>query len=241
MTVPDQTAVRMASAGEPVTVVGAGPAGLACAIVLARAGRPVIVREWHKSVGNRFHGDFQGLENWSDDRDVLDELSRAGIETNFGSHPIRDGTAFDAWGRAYRVHGDRPFHYLVRRGGDDGTLDSGLLAQAVVAGAEVRFGDRVEDPTGSTVFAIGPRTADAIATGYVFETDHPDGNWIAFNDRLAPLGYAYLFIHEGRGTVASCMFTGFKHQAEHAERTVAFFVDKTGLAMRNPRPFGGYA
>lgn len=242
MTVHDQAAVRMASASEPVTVVGAGPAGLACAIVLARAGRPVIVREWHKSVGNRFHGDFQGLENWSDDRDVLDELSRAGIETNFGSHPIRDGTAFDAWGRAYRVHGDRPFHYLVRRGDDDGTLDSGLLAQAIEAGVEVRFGDRVADPpVGSTILAIGPRTADAIATGYVFETDHPDGNWIAFNDRLAPHGYAYLLVHEGRGTVASCMFTGFKRQAEHVERTVAFFVDKTGLAMRNPRPFGGYA
>ena len=62
------------SPDEPVTIVGAGLAGLACAIVLARAGRPVIVREWHTTVGNRFHGDFQGLKNWSDGLDVLDEL-----------------------------------------------------------------------------------------------------------------------------------------------------------------------
>jgi len=64
---------------QPVTIVGAGPAGLACAIVLARAGRAVIVREWHKTVGSRFHGDFQGLENWSDRVDILDELRGAGI------------------------------------------------------------------------------------------------------------------------------------------------------------------
>src|SRR6516165_9946124 len=64
--------------GEPVTVVGAGPAGLACAIALARAGRPVVVREWHNRVGGRVHGDFQGVENWSEARDVLDELGAAG-------------------------------------------------------------------------------------------------------------------------------------------------------------------
>ena len=129
----------------------------------------------------------------------------------------------------------------MRRGGHGGSLECGLLEQAIAAGAEVRFGDRVTDPEGSTVLAIGPRTVDAIAAGYVFETDRPDGNWIAFNDRLAPLGYAYLLIHAGRGTVASCMFTGFKRQAEYVERTVAFFREKAGLEMCDPKPFGGFA
>lgn len=225
----------------PVTIVGAGLAGLACAIVLARAGRQVIVREWHKTVGSRFHGDFQGLENWSDHEDVLNELRAAGIEPSFDAHPVREGTAFDAWGEAYPIQSDRPLYYLVRRGSHDGSLEFGLLEQATAAGAEVRFGDRVAHPEGSAVLAIGPRTADAIAAGYVFKTDQPDGNWIAFDDRLAPLGYAYLLIHGGHGTVASCMFTGFKHQAEHVKRTVAFFADRAGLEMRDPRPFGGYA
>tara|TARA_R110002051_G_scaffold26789_9_gene64856 strand:- start:7851 stop:9032 length:1182 start_codon:yes stop_codon:yes gene_type:complete len=228
------------SPDEPVTVVGAGVAGLACAILLARAGQSVIVREWHNTVGSRFHGDFQGLENWSDDRDILDELRVAGIETSFEAHPVREGTAFDAWGQAYPICGERPLYYLVRRGGE-GSLELALLKQAIGAGAEVRFGDRVADPVGSTILAVGPRTADAIAAGYVFETDRPNGNWIAFNDRLAPLGYAYLLIHAGRGTVASCMFTGFKRQAEHVERTVAFFREKAGLEMCDPKPFGGFA
>ncbi len=39
--------------------------GLAWAIGLARSGRAVIVREWHNRVGGRLHGDFEGLEIWS--------------------------------------------------------------------------------------------------------------------------------------------------------------------------------
>lgn len=233
----------LAQLGEtgPITVVGAGPAGLACAIVLARTGRTVIVREWHKTVGSRFHGDFQGLENWSDERDILDELRAAGIEPTFDYHPIHDSTVFDAWGEAYPVRGERPLYYLVQRGGRGGSLDFGLLKQAIGAGAEIRFGDRVNKVDGPAVLSVGPRAADAIAVGYVFDTDRPDGSWAAFDNALAPLGYAYLLIHRGRGTMASCMFTGFKQQALHVERTVAFFREQVGLEMRDPAPFGGFA
>ncbi|MEE9251548.1 MAG: hypothetical protein V3U93_10590, partial [Alphaproteobacteria bacterium] len=83
--------------------------------------------------------------------------------------------------------------------------------------------------------------ADAIAVGYVFETSMSDGNWICFDDSLAPNGYSYLLVHEGRGTLASCMFRGFKRQVEYVERTVAMFRDRVGLEMRKPRPFGGFA
>lgn len=64
--------------------------------------------------------------------------------------------------------------------------------------------------------------------------------WVVFDGQLAPLGYAYLLVHQRRGTVASCMFTRFKRQ-EHLDRTVAFFRDRVGLETRNPRPFGGFA
>jgi flavin-dependent dehydrogenase len=224
-----------------ITIVGAGPAGLACAIALARAGRRVVVREWHKTVGARFHGDFQGLENWSDERDILDELRALGIDASFDCHPVYEGVAFDARGASYAIKSERPLYYLVSRGSGEGSLDVGLLRQAVDGGVEVRLGERVRKVDGPAVLGIGPRVADAIAVGYVFETDMPDGNWICFDNALAPLGYAYLLVHDGRGTVASCMFTGFKRQADYVARSVTFFQDRVGLRMRGQRPFGGFA
>lgn len=226
---------------DPITVVGAGPAGLTCATVLAQAGRRVIVREWHPKVGSRFNGDFQGLENWSDQIDILQELASAGIGIRFDLHPVYGGTAFDAWGNSYQVESAEPIYYLVHRGSEPGSLDQGLLATAREAGADVRFDDRIETVDGPAVLAIGPRVADAIAVGYVFETGMEDGDWIWFDNRLAPLGYAYLLVHGGQGTVATCLFKDFKHEAGYLERTVDAFRARVGLDMRHPRPFGGYA
>lgn len=226
---------------KPITVVGAGPAGLACAIALAQAGRRVVVRESHAAVGHRFHGDFQGLENWSGDQDILDELQKAGIALNFERVAVSQGTVFDPHGQPYQVRSARPLYYLVRRGAQPGALDQALLTQAIAAGVDFRFADKVGVIDGPAVLAGGPRVADAIAIGYLFETDMPDGDWLALDNRLAPLGYAYLLVHGGCGTVASCMFTGFKKQEEHVERTIAFFREKAGLTMRNPQRFGGFA
>ncbi|MBI2959234.1 MAG: NAD(P)-binding protein, partial [Betaproteobacteria bacterium] len=64
----------MSAPSQVLQVVGAGPAGLAAAITLARAGCRVIVHEAQREVGYRFGGDLQGLENWSTKGDVLDAL-----------------------------------------------------------------------------------------------------------------------------------------------------------------------
>lgn len=46
------------------------------------------VFERRRDVGARFHGDFQGLENWSTEKDVLEELASFGIETAFDHTPV---------------------------------------------------------------------------------------------------------------------------------------------------------
>lgn len=223
-----------------ITIVGAGPAGLVCAIVLAKADRKVIVREWHKDVGHRFHDDFQGLENWSHDQDALQDLRDAGIDIGFAHVGVRRGVVFNSKDKPYDVGDAQPLFYLLRRGNRARTLDRSLLDQALAAGVEVRFNDRVQRASGDMVFAGGPRRADIIAVGKVFDTQMANGAWLALKPDLAPKGYAYLLVHQGRGTVASCMFTGFRNQAAHLSATLDFFERHAGLQMTNAKPFGGF-
>lgn len=225
---------------DPITVVGAGPAGLACAIVLARAGKKVVVREVRSNVGARFHDDFQGLENWSAREDTLDELASAGLDVGFDFYPIHGGVAWDAKARRFEFSSKEPLFYLVRRGPQPGTLDRALLSQAEREGVEVRFGDRAQHADESAVLSGGPRWADVIAVGYVFRTSLSDGAWIVFDRRLAPGGYAYLLVHAGRGTLGSCMFSGFQQQHVYLTRTLKFFQQRLELTLQDASRFGGY-
>lgn len=223
-----------------VEIVGAGPAGLAAALSVARRGGRAVVSERHTGVGARFHGDFQGLENWTTEGDVLEELADLGIEPTFEHAAFRECVFFDPEEREHAYRSLKPLWYLVRRGAAAGSLDRSLEAQALAAGVEIRFGEaRTHLPEGGIV-AHGPHRADAIAVGYVFETDRADAALGAVSDVLAPKGYAYLLTCRGRGTVATCLFADFHNEKTYLERTVEFFRKKAGLEMRAPRPFGGY-
>jgi len=222
-----------------IEIAGAGPAGLAAAITLARAGRRVTVHEAHPVVGYRHGGDLQGLENWTSEEDVLDMLRRLGLATDFAVLPCRAGTVFDAWDHAYALASDAPLFYMVERGPGPATLDTALLAQARALGVELRLGSRLDRLEGPGVLAVGPRTADGIAVGYHFDTSMPDGFWAICDDALAPKGYGYLLIMRGRGTVKSCMTRGFKQEQLYVRRTVEAFERLVGLRMENPEPHGG--
>ncbi len=199
----------------------------------------MVVHETSREVGYRFQGDLQGLENWTTERDVLDELREMGLTTAFAQHACREGTVFDAWGQAYPVRSRAPLFYMVERGPGRGSLDSVLLEQALALGVEVRFGSRLEQLEGPGILAAGPKAADAIAVGYHFDTDRDDGFWAICDETLAPRGYAYLLIMNGRGTVKSCMYSGFKQESVYVARTVEAFRRFAGLEMRNARPHGG--
>ncbi|MFZ5590000.1 MAG: NAD(P)/FAD-dependent oxidoreductase [Pseudomonadota bacterium] len=224
---------------EVIEIAGAGPAGLAAAIALVRAGRHVVVHEAQREVGYRFQGDLQGLENWTSKEDVLDMLHRLGITTDFAKLPCREGAVFDARGKRYALHSQAPLFYMVERGPGPGSLDTALLAQARALGVEVRLGSRLDRLEGPGMLAVGPRAADGIAVGYHFDTPMRDGFWAICDDEIAPKGYGYLLVMRGRGTVKSCMTRGFKQEQLYVRRTVEAFERLVGLTMENPAPHGG--
>jgi flavin-dependent dehydrogenase len=121
-----------------VTIAGGGLSGLAAALAVARRGRAAHVFERRREVGARFHGDFEGLENWSTEGDVFEELKSLGIAPTFSYAPFRECVFFDPDGRAHVCRSSKPLWYLVRRGTDAGTLDQALKAHALAAGVELR-------------------------------------------------------------------------------------------------------
>ncbi len=222
-----------------VKIVGAGPAGLSAALAARTAGARVDVFEKRRDVGARFHGDFQGLENWTSDQDVLAELEQLGIRSIFDHTPVREITCFNPTGQEINLRSSRPLFYLVSRGPGVGSLDWALKSQAMVEGVTIHFNNRQRKLADGGVVAEGPHRPDIIAAGFLFETDMADGYYVAVGEQLAPGGYSYLLIWQGRGTVATCLFKKFHDEREYVDRTVAFFKEKVGLRWSSAHSFGG--
>jgi len=223
------------------TVIGAGPAGLVAAMTLARSRRSVHVYEKAETVGHRFAGDFQGLENWSSSVDVLERLAHMGIEPSFAYRAVHEVTFYDRALRPVHAQSQKPLFYLVRRGPEGGSLDRALLDQARGAGAEVLLGRRAEHALSGDIVATGPRYADGIATGYVFPTKLEDQAHCIVSENLAPAGYAYLLIWDGRATLATCLFSKTSDWKEARRRTAETFIRLIpDIDMGDARPFTGY-
>ncbi len=127
-----------------------------------------------------------------------------GVEPRFDHIPFKEFVVFDLRGRDYVCRSARPLFYIVRRGAEPGTLDQGLKAVAIEQGVEIRFNERVESLPEGGIVAHGPRRADGIVVGQVFDTDAPNGAFGIVSNDIAPYGYAYLLVCNGRATLGAC-------------------------------------
>ncbi len=223
------------------TVIGAGPSGLVAALTLARQGHEVRVFEKAETVGHRFAGDFQGLENWSSSLGVIERLRQLGVEPTFDQHPFHEVTFYDRKLRPTIARTKEPLFHLVRRGPDSGSLDRALLDQARAAGVDVLLGQAAPRARRGDIVAIGPRFADGIVTGYVFSTSLEDQAHCIISNEFAPAGYAYLLICDGRATLATCLFRGHQSWSDARLRASETFRRLVpGLDLTDARPFSGY-
>ena len=204
----------------PVRIAGAGPSGLAAAIALARAGRPVEVHEAKQDVGARFIGDLQAIENNSVAEPVPDLLRRIGVEPDFYFRPATWAAFHDARGRRTELHSREPYAYFIRRGPIDVSLDRGLLRQAQRLGVNVRFRSRL-DPADADIVATGPAAPDGLAREITFETDEPEAIDVFFDHRRSPGGYSYLFVLDGVATFGCAIVADFRDIDAYFERSLA--------------------
>lgn len=228
-------------------IIGAGPGGLTAAIILAKAGYKVNLYEQNEDVGLRFNGDFQGLENWSDNEDTLRILNQIGIEINFLCQPYsgNDGWFIGPQKERIQVKTSRPLFYLVERGKSKSTsgksLDQGLKEQAINSGVNIIWGKKVESIQDDyAIVSTGPKAADAIAKGITFNTSVKDIFLGFLDNRIAPKAYAYLLVNNGRATFATCMFEDFKNEKEYFDRSLKLLKSSIDIDINSSKEFGGF-
>ncbi len=207
---------------KPIKISGAGPSGLAAAIVLSRAGCPVEVFEGRGHVGARFIGDFQVIENISAEEEVTETLQRYGISTNFFFKPVQKAIFFDYRLRPQKIQSAKPFGYFIRRGPQGATLDQGLLAQAIQAGVKVHYHQRIRQ---ADIIATGPTSPDGLAKQMTFSTSLPDTVSVLFDTKRAPGGYAYLFVLDGAATFGCAITKDFNHINDYFDHSLKRFQE----------------
>ncbi|HIJ89379.1 MAG: NAD(P)-binding protein [Desulfobulbaceae bacterium] len=226
-------------AKKTIKILGAGPAGLTAAIVLQKAGYQSQVHEKNGEVGRVFYGDLQGLENWSEERDVLDEFQALGLAINFDCTPFSALTVLNGE-REWAFTSVRPGFYLIRRGAMPGSLDQGLKEQALAAGADILFNQPLSPPE-ADIIATGPlvRHRFAIDKGLVFKTSLPDAAYGLVNDRAACKGYAYLLFAKGYGCLCTVLFDNFSEVNRSLAETERIFRKFVDFDMEEPKTVGG--
>lgn len=225
-----------------IKIVGAGISGLTAAINLAKAGYKVKVFEKNDVVGKRFHGDYQGIENWIFEKDALEHIKKLNLEINFPYRAVREGHGIGPERKVYTLKSDRPFFYLVRRGIDEDTLDQALYRQTKSIGVEVIFNSPKDHRKFGDIIAQGyfpDRVIDAIAIGYNFRTSASDQYWAIVDDKIAPDGYAYCLIANGQATLAACIFRDYDKSEEYLAKAYHIFQKFIGFDIKDKKFFGG--
>lgn len=223
-----------------VKILGAGPAGLVAAITLAKAGYFVTVFEKNADCGMRFHGDYQGLENWTRQKDILQDIRDMGIISDFDYTPFSEMILCGPDLKKHLVRSERPNYYLVRRGDatHGNTLDQALKRQALAAGVHIQFSTIVKEED-VTIIAPGSSGGDAIGHGITFDTNAPTTAITLLDNDAAPAGYAYLFVVNGKGAIVTWYFRDFHDSKKFLDAAIARFDKITQMERSNIKEFGG--
>lgn len=205
-----------------INILGAGISGLACGIILRRNGYAVNIYEKKSNVGMRFHNDWQAIENWSDDIDVLKQIESYGIDISFQYEPIN--SLYFHYGKKNKLLDIKNAGYLVCRGKEKGCLDTDLLKQARNLGVNVNFNSKMLDDI--HINATGPKKGSILVNGITFSTKSVDSYHMALGEKIAKGYYSYLLILNNHGTIATVFGPKYSKKAnEFLENTINLFSD----------------
>ncbi|MGB8647785.1 MAG: NAD(P)-binding protein [Anaerolineae bacterium] len=223
-----------------IRIAGAGLAGLAAAVRLAQWGHPVEVFEKNADSGLARHADWDAMENWTTERDLMDLLGDWGLAPSFAHRAPLDFAIYDAAGERYPFHTVYPFFYLIQRGPGSGSIEQALKQQAFDCGVVLHYGCPV-DRSNVDIWAVGARSRGFfLGAGVTFHTRHPDTVIGLVDNSVAPRAYAYLVIVDGLGTLSVVLTRDFKNARSYLNRAIEFYQTVLPLEMENVRMTSGY-
>ena len=226
-------------AGE-IKILGAGIAGLTASINLARGGFDVTVFEKSPNVGSRFHNDFQGLENWSHETDVLQIFKNLSLETNFWHKGFKKASFFTDLQKEFIAKDKDNLFYLVHRGPVD-SLDEALKNQALDAGVKIRFNSKMSvEECDIVATGVSGKKPVGVVKGIVFDTDAEDSIILILNDKCAFKGYSYLLVADGKATLASVVIKDLSKANLCFKNSFEAFSKLKRFKIENRRSFAGY-
>jgi len=222
-----------------IKILGAGLSGLSAAINLAKAGYSVDIFDSNSDSGARFHGDLQGLENWSEKIDVLSDLKKMNIAINFDCDPFDE--FFGIKGKTKTSFKfEQPIFYLVKRGSVTRSIDQGLKKQALELGVSIKY-NRTIPREEADIVATGPITKaiGGAVKGIIFETTHPDIAIGIAENKVANGGYAYLLITKGYGCMCTAVCGNLEKMNDYFTEAKKTLTELVPFDIKNPKNVGG--
>lgn len=223
-----------------IKILGGGLSGLTAAINLARASYNVDIFEKRSDCGKRFHGDLEGLENWSSNIDILQELKSMNIKTNFEYNPFKTVVISDG-NELLKRTAKKPIFYVVKRGSIENSLDQGLKNQALDLGVNIHFNSKAgkED---MDIISTGPpgKKHVGIVKGICFDTESDDMAIALLNLEASTGGYSYLLISNGYGCICSVnIFVSSDTANSYFKKTYEIFTKLVDFNIKNEKNVGG--
>ncbi len=222
-----------------IKILGAGPSGLTASINLARAGYNVEVYEKNKTVGKRFSGCFQILENYTEKEELLDAFNRMNVKINFFCHPSKKIDFYDSKLNLCSLKSKKPYGYFIKRGNEKDTLDYGLAEQAEKSGVKIIYNENINTEK-ADIIAVGANSAAGIAKEIVFDTDSDDTFKVILDNNIAPKGFTYLFVINKKGTLGTAVLKKKSEINRLTAKSVGKFQKTGKFEMNNQKEVVSY-
>ncbi len=223
-----------------IKILGGGLSGLSAAINLAKAGYDVDVFEKRSDCGKRFHGDLEGLENWSSKVDVVREFVSMNIKINFDCDPFKTMHLSDGKEILENTF-KKPIFYIVKRGVVANSLDQGLKNQAVDLGANIHFNSKMKkDEMDIISIGVAENKRIGVVKGIRFETESDDIAVALINKEASNSGYSYLLINKGYGSICSVnLYETDRNANMYFKKTYEIIMKLFEIDIKNEKKVGG--